>query len=171
MAIRMVGKYGLRCAPELFAEGTWPMSVLREACLVMVERGKHSGSVLKELQADDSNGPLCDASIAYLLSLAKQPVASKFAHRSLERLNPASFQSDREVLMSGPSGQWMASVVAACESLSDEEIESLQAIGLSHQVVSALYAMRKHVGAGEGGYWYDVAKNGLEGVLGGIIQR
>ncbi len=171
MAIRMVGKYGLKCAPELFAEGTWPMSVLREACLVMVERGKYSGGVLKELQADDSNGPLCDASVAYLLSLAQQPIASTFAQRSLERLNPASLQSDLEVLVSGPSGRWMASLVAACESLSDKEIESLRAIGLSHQIVAGLYAIQGQSDGGDESYWYDVAKTGLEGVLSGIVQR
>jgi hypothetical protein len=172
MTMQFVGKYGLKFAPEVFAEGTWPMSVTREACLVMVDRGKHTGDVLKELQAESSNGPLCDASIAYLLSLIhQQPIASTFAKRSLDEFTPERFRSDVETLMSGPSGQWMAKVKGACESLSAEEIESLKAIGLSDHLATGLYALQNQGDTSEESYLYQVAKNGIEGVLSGIVQR
>jgi hypothetical protein len=122
----IVAKPLLKTAPDFLAEGTWPMTVVREASLALLDRGQHTGKVLKALHSDPSNGPICDASVAYLLSLASQKKASMaFATNALRKMKSESFDRDIGSLLSGKSGRWFSDILNAVASLTSEEIDAI----------------------------------------------
>ncbi len=104
-------KYLLKWLPDLFAEGTWPMQISREACLVMVQRGQYTNDVLSDLARDPSASPLRDSCLAALLSLMNHPASKPFAARAIESLEPVAFDRDLQLLLSGPTGQWFHRVM------------------------------------------------------------
>jgi len=157
----------------LFAEDTWPMKVGREACLVVLDRGRYTGAVLQELQVDQSESPLRDASIAYLLSLIGQPRAKFFAGRALQTLEPTAFDRDLTILLSGRCGQWITGVQAGIASLDDQEVNSLTTLVSSESVRSMLSSLHTHVlttGTKES-MWYLSTNKVLETTLHEIILR
>lgn len=172
-AVSLVGKYTLKCLPDLFAEGTWPMKVAREACLVAVQRGRHTNKVLKELKNDASTGPLCDASVACLLSLVGQPLAPSFATRSLGNLEPEKFDRDMNVLLSGPSGKWIARIVNGIASMSDSEIMALGKLFKGDRLGNALKVIQIHAKppVANESLWYQAAHVSLEAKLREIGAR
>lgn len=143
MGMMVVGKFGLKCLPDLFAEETWPMKVGREACLVALDRGKYAGAVLGELQSDQEERPLRDASVAYLLSLIGQPAAKMFAERALGTLEPTTFDKDLNTLLSGRCGQWITGVQNGITSLSEQELESLTRSIKSESIKTALKTLHQ----------------------------
>ncbi len=104
-------KYLLKWLPDLFAEGTWPMQISREACLVMVQRGLYANDVLSDLAREPAASPLRDSSLAGLLSVMKHPGAKHFAARAMESLEPDAFDRDLKLLLSGPAGKWFQAVM------------------------------------------------------------
>jgi len=172
-AVALVGKYTLKCLPDLFAEGTWPMTVAREACLVAVQRGRHTNKVLKELKHDASTGPLCDASVACLLSLVRQPIASSFATRSLENLDPVKFDRDMNVLLSGPNGRWITGVMHGMALMNDSEIMALGQLSKSDRLGHALKVIQIHAApaVANESLWYQASQVGLEAMLREIVAR
>ncbi len=170
----LVAKPLLRFAPDLFAEGTWPMTVVREASLVMIDRGKHTPAVLKALHADPSNGPLCDASIAYLLSLTSQKKASVgFARSSIRKMNAENYDRDIRTLLSGKSGQWFSDVLVAVASLSGEELDAVASLMPNAEASELLRDVhyRSTLSPFKEREWLQAGRSGLENVLEGIIRR
>lgn len=144
IAMALVGKFGLKCLPDLFAEETWPMKVGREACLVALDRGKYAGAVLGELHRDQEERPLRDASVAYLLSLIGQPAAKMFAERAIVTLEPKTFDKDLNTLFSGRCGQWVTSVQNAVTSLTDQELEAITGSIQSEPIKAALKTLHQN---------------------------
>ncbi len=166
-------KYLLKWLPDLFAEGTWPMQISREACLVLVQRGHYTNDVLSDLARDPSASPLRDSCLAALLSLMNHPAAKPFAARAIETLEPASFDRDLQLLLSGPTGQWFRRVMKGVGELTDEEFVSLLEYVDSNESKEFLTALHGHAKSdgSAGAVWYQATHERLQRQLQSILQR
>ena len=88
---------------ELFAAHSWPWTVLREAGFTLQGRGKYTGQALDGIYESSETGPLGYLAIAELLSHVQNPRSRNFAARGLERLSPADFRRDCQMLLAGNS--------------------------------------------------------------------
>ncbi len=167
VAMSLIGKLGLKIVPVIFAENSWPVTVSREASLVMLGRSKYTLGVVKELQADESSGPLRDAAIAYLLGIDNHPDARWFAIRSHNNLTPEKFDADMDVLLQGPVGQWLSGLIDSAATLTPAEIESIGRVTKSDAVVKALETIRIHATtpAESGSVWYEATHARLDEML------
>ena len=166
-------KYLLKWLPDLFAEGTWPMQISREACLVMVQRGLYTNDVLSDLARDPSASPLRDSSLAALLSLMKHPAAKPFAARAMESLESVAFDRDLQLLLSGPTGQWFRGVMKGVGELTDEEFATLVVYVKSDETKEFLSALHAHAktDGGAAAVWYQATHERLQRQLQSILQR
>ena len=166
-------KYFLKWLPELFAEGTWPMQISREACLVMVQRGQFTNDVLSDLARDPSASPLRDSSLAALLSIMKHPAAKHFAVRAMSSLEPATFERDLQLLLSGPTGHWFRGVMKGVGELTDEEFANLVEYVKSNETRAFLATLHTHAKSdnGAGAVWYEATHESLQRQLQSILQR
>lgn len=171
--ISWAGKHTLKCLPYLFAEESWPIKVGREACLVAIQRGKHTSKVLQELDEDPSDGPLRDASVAYLLSFTSHPSVSSFATRALNNMDAAKFDQDMLILLSGPCGRWIAGMMNGIASLSVEEAGALASLTKNDQVKAQWMALHTFIVAprDEQSLWYQATHESLQDMLHGLIRR
>lgn len=166
-------KYLLKCLPDLFAEGTWPIQISREACLVMVQRGQYTNDVLSDLARDPSACPLRDSCLATLLSQMNHPAAKLFAARAMESLEPMAFDRDLQLLLSGPAGQWFRGVMKGVGELTDEEFATLVEYVKSNETKEVLMAIHAHAKAdnGAGVVWYQATHERLQQQLQSILRR
>ncbi len=124
--MRMAGaRVVLRLAPQVLPEDGWPLTVTREACLVALGRTKHTSKVLQQLHRDPDCGPLCHATVAYLLSKINYRETSLVAGRGLEQMTAEAFASDWDTLFAGASGQWLRDMLLTVGSLTDQERDAL----------------------------------------------
>jgi hypothetical protein len=76
---------------------------LREAGFTLQGRGKYTGQALDGIYESSETGPLGYLAIAELLSHVQNPRSRNFAARGLERLSPADFRRDCQMLLAGNS--------------------------------------------------------------------
>ncbi len=125
MMLAIAARALLELAPAVLEENQWPMQVTREACLVLLDRGKYAGKVIQQLQQNPECGPLCHATIAALLAKINHPAATASAQHGLQQLTPQNFASDLAVLLRGESGVWLSEAVAAIGSLAPTERDAI----------------------------------------------
>ncbi len=170
---RYGAKYTLKWLPDLFAEGSWPMQLGREACLVLLQRGQFTGEVLNELALDQSASPLRDSCLAALLMMVNQTAAKHFANRALQTLEPEGFDRDLQQLLSGTAGKWFTGLMEGFGQLSTEEFESLlmyaELVEAKDQV-TMLYRYAS-TNSAEASAWYQATHETLQSQLQNILRR
>jgi hypothetical protein len=173
MAVGAASKFLLGCLPKLFAEGTWPMAVSREACLVALDRGRYAGEVVQELQNDQTEAPLRDASVAFLLSMIGQPQANAFANRALLTMDHEAFDRDKQILLRGSFGQWIAGLVKAVGSLDEQERDALTKRMASERARATFLLLHAQAQADATNQrlWYEATHQSLEAKLREITGR
>ena len=114
----------------LFARGTWPRDVAREAALVAAGKSMRTGIVLSRLYQSDEVGPLGHLTIAALLDMMDSPAAPAFAKKGLSMATPEAFERDVAVLVDqgGALGRILQQLAAAVRGLSSEDRTALGAI-------------------------------------------
>ncbi len=115
----------LRLAPQVLPEQGWPLVVTREACLGMLGKTQHTAQVLQQLHTDPACGPLCHATVAYLLSKINSQLTPVIARRGLEQLTAEAFASDMDTLLAGASGGWLQDVLGALAAMTEQERDAL----------------------------------------------
>ncbi len=173
ISARYGAKYTLKWLPDLFAEGSWPMQLGREACLVLLQRGQFTGEVLNELALDQSASPLRDSCLAALLMMVNQTAAKHFANRALQTLEPEGFDRDLQQLLSGTAGKWFTGLMEGFGQLSTEEFESLlmyaELVEAKDQV-TMLYRYAS-TNSAEASAWYQATHETLQSQLQNILRR
>ena len=112
---------------ELFEAGSWPWTLLREACLTMQGKGGHTEEALKGIYESRETGPLGYLATAELLGRFQPPQARIFAARGLERLSAADFCRDCRVFLEGNSiaSQCCQRLVSTLRALDDDQLAAL----------------------------------------------
>lgn len=127
MLRREGARLALKHAPRQFAEGDWPLVVIREASLVMLGRGRFTRKVAEQRYRDPNAGPLELATIAWLLRQAGQTqVTERFAQRLPARFEEPAMLSDLEALLRGRVGQWCDGCWQATASLTGLERKAIE---------------------------------------------
>ena len=155
----------LKNSPDYLPRDGWPMTVTREACLIAMGRGKYSGQVLQKLIEDPDTGPLCHASVAYLLSLINQDMRKNFATRGLMVMTPEHFAKDYELVTAMISNDLVMRTIASVQTLNDQELEAIIATVEYEPIKNILRLANLHPldkTRDQSDFWFRISRSKLE---------
>lgn len=155
----------LRLSPKILPEEGWPIKVTREACLIAMGEGKYSGKVLQEMIEDPNSGPLCHATVAYLLGLIGQNHRKTFAARGLSVLNPDQFASDYELLTALTHNDLVMKTIRSVQSLNEQELDAVLAAINNESIgnivrLAAIHPLDKK--RDQSDFWYQITRAKLQ---------
>ncbi|MEZ6086915.1 MAG: hypothetical protein R3C05_02555 [Pirellulaceae bacterium] len=78
---QIVAKFGLKYVSKAFPEQSWPLLVIRESCLVVLGHRQFTGDLLQRIHDSDKYGPICHATIAWLVGYVQPQLRPRFALR------------------------------------------------------------------------------------------
>lgn len=155
----------LKLAPKALPDEGWPLKVTREACLIAMGRGKYSGAVLKELMEDPNAGPLCHASVAYLLGLLGQDHRKAFAARGLSVMTAEHFANDYELLCALTHHDLVMKTIQSIQCLNEEELEAMLSFIPNESIANVLRLAAIHPldeTRSQSDYWFEISREKLE---------
>jgi hypothetical protein len=117
----------LRQSDELFQAGSWPWTLLREACFTVQGKGRYTEEALTGVYESAETGPLGYMAVAEVADRFQPALARKFAARGLERLSAADFRCDCRLFLEGNSisSQCCQRLAASVRALDDEQVAAL----------------------------------------------
>ena len=137
--------WALQLAGRIFEDSqshkeAWPVELARCICLLKCEQPSKAAVTLRALADDPGNGPLCHATVAHVFSwMGNQGVASTFATRGMEQMNPDAFQRDVKVLAPILESDAMQQMLVAFRNLTEDEFDSIDAL-MNESLLKRLFA-------------------------------
>ena len=123
----MITTWLLLNSDELFEPRSWAWTLLREGCLTVQGKGRHTEEALKGIYESRETGPLGYLAAAELLGRFQPAAGRKFAARGLERLSVADFRCDCRLFLQGNSiaSQCCQRLASALGALDDDQLAAL----------------------------------------------